>query len=151
MPQAKSPAIKKGRGPFTLKHPIIQAYMTLLDRNEHLQKVLKCILKSQWYKKGGQEQPPVGELLDSIQKRSSSSTPISLFGEFFSLKRPYTCLLCPKGSPPCKRSLERALGHSRSHFDFKPIHAKKKGYTNVNTKNDQLRRAQNPKRNCPVW
>ena len=133
---------------MTLDHPVTKAYVERLAGMDRLQTLLEYILESRWYKKGGQEQLPTdGELLDTILKRPSSSTPKSVFGEFFSVKYPYTCLLCPKGSRLHKRTLERALGHARDHFNFKPI----EGYTNENTKNDQLRRAENPTRNCKAW
>jgi hypothetical protein len=137
-------------GPLTPDHPEIRKYAKMVDDKPHLHDLILYILDSDWYKAGGPEQRPEGELRKAFGKRTSPSSENSPFSAFFSLKRPYLCLLCPADHQP-NRSLERALGHARSHFNSKPVQANKKEYTNLNTRNDLVRRAQNRTRHCNIW
>jgi hypothetical protein len=124
--------------------------MRMVDDRPYLHNLILHILDSDWYKARGAEQLPDGELRKAFRKRTSSSSASSPFSAFFSPKQPYICFLCPEGPQP-HRTLERALGHARYHFNFKPVLLNEKGYTNLNTKNDQERRARKPVKFCIPW
>jgi len=127
---------------------MIEQHLETVEGRDYLRDLILYIINSEWYKSSRQEQFPPGKLGEGIPKRTTELGSKSPFGAFFSDRRPYKCFLCPSGTPGSdRRTLERALGHARSHFKYKPI----QGYTNWNTKNDQERRAVKPRRNCLVW
>jgi hypothetical protein len=137
-------------GPLTHDHPEIRKYAKMVDDKPHLHELILYILDSDWYKTRGPEQLPEGELRKAFRKRTSSSSANSPFSAFFSPERPYLCWLCSGGRQP-NRTLERALGHARFHFNFKPVQVDQRGYTNLNTRNDLVRRARNSTKHCNIW
>lgn len=124
---------------LTLTHPEYQKLMNFVKKKA-LKKLIQWIVESNWYQINRKEcLPPTScEFFKIISERPSASNPHSPFSAFISQKGPYRCLLCESKK---SRSLERAFGHARKHFNFKPVD----GYTDENTKNDQKRREKKQK------
>ncbi|PVF98339.1 hypothetical protein CPB86DRAFT_814880 [Serendipita vermifera] len=141
-------------GPLDINSPEIQFRLKVLrdTRNLKLIPLVKWILASDWYHNNAAEQlPPEGsDLRRLIKSRGSLEACNSPFSAFLSDKigrSSYECLLC-RGQPGTKpiSSLQRVLGHVRRHFNFKKIGK----YYDENTKRDQERRQEKPKKHCNI-
>lgn len=122
-----------------LTHPEIQGYVNFVKKKA-LKQLIQWVVESDWYQKDGREclPDPSSGFFKIILKRPSRSSPHSPFSAFISPRAPYCCLLC---GDPKHRTLERAFGHARAHFNFKPVG----GFTDQNSRNDQERRAKKQK------
>jgi hypothetical protein len=127
----------------------IQDMLDRFKEDRLLGHLIVSIVRAAWFKKPGEAETLEDSLLEELVKaglmKDKSDSP---FRPFFTQDGDHFCIICAASQTP-RRSLDRAIGHARKHFN----HTIDGKFTNENTKRDIEARK---KRNgglykCSIW
>lgn len=124
---------------------------SILDRFREdglLCRLITYIAQATWYKIPGAAEILDDSLLKELVSAKFMKPGDSPFRPFFTKDANHYCTICHNSKIP-RRSLERALGHARGHFE----HTIDGKFTNKNTKKDvESRKKKNGGRyECSIW